>query len=134
MSESVVGQLNFEPHVLKHSPGYAYGFADGVRNAIGRKDNGVTDPNGNVWTGGLIEFFSTTHFRIRWVGTKCYVMGNLYNEPQFVNGQLFADYAGEWPYGEGFWVIEGDYVGCGGILSLSALRVADPNPAVTTAR
>jgi len=116
MSEDVIGALNFQPHVIKRSAGYSFGYADGVRNAIGRRDGGVADADGNIWKGAYISFYSTTHFRIRWVGTRCYVMGNFYSEPQLVNDQLFADYAGDWPYGEGFWVVGGDYLPCASLI------------------
>ena len=108
---SDIVSINFEPHVLKHSPGYSFGYANAARKAIGKKDS-WEDPQGNFWSGAYITMFGTTNFRIRWVGNSCYVMGNFYNEPQLVIDQLFADYGGDWPYGEGFYVIKGTYVPC----------------------
>lgn len=111
ISDDVASAVNFQPHVLKHSPGYGFGFADAERKPIGRIVS-WEDPQGHVWSGSYVLMFATTNFRIRWVGNTCYIAANLYIEPQFVDDTLFADYGGDWPFGEGFYVLRGNYLPC----------------------
>jgi hypothetical protein len=109
-----VDSVDFEPSVLKHAPGYSFGFANGARKPIGRI-LGWEDPQGHIWDGLYTSMFATTNFRIRWVGNTCYIAANLFAEPQLVDDTLLADYGGDWPHGEGFFVLKGTYVPCGGM-------------------
>lgn len=106
-----VDDTNFEPSVLKHSPGFSFGFANGARKPIGRIV-GWEDPQGHVWDGLFVVMQATTNYRIRWVGNTCYIAANLYAEPQLVDDTLLADYGGDWPHGEGFFVLRGSYLPC----------------------
>lgn len=116
---------NFEPQVTKHSPGFTFGFANAEKKSIGQIV-AWTDPQGNVWSGSYVNMFATANYRIRWVGNSCYVMGNFHIEPQFVNGDLFADsplFPSNWPDGDGFFVVKGTYAPCGGSIPLFRPRV-----------
>lgn len=112
MYSDVVG-VDFEPHLIKHSPGFGFGYANAAKPALGEAEH--TDAQGNVWRGCYTSFYSTTHYRIRWQGNVCYVMCNLYIEP--LNGASFPAF----PYGEGIWVVKGSYVPCvvGGPVSMN---------------
>lgn len=112
MSDSI--DTNFEPHVIKHSPGYAFGFANAARKAIGDID--YTDAQGQVWEGATIFFEATTHFRIRWAGNSCYVMGAFFVEA--MNGETMPD----WPNADGVFIVKGSYVPCAGPISLARIK------------
>jgi len=73
----------------------------------------------------------TTNVRIRWVGSKCYMALNLIVEPKLTDGDDFDTYPGDWPSGEGFYVLRGTYQPCGGVVSFSHLiGVTHPTVAV----
>ena len=114
MMSDEIDATDFEPHVIKHSPGYSFGFANGARKPIG-SISAWTDPQSKVWSGSYVAMSVTTNYRIRWVGSSCYIMACLYIEPQLVDDLLFADsplYPSSWPSGEGFYVIKGTYAPC----------------------
>jgi hypothetical protein len=96
-------EINFEPHVLKHSPGYEPGYAVATTVPIGKLDS--VDAQAETWEGVYVEELATAHYRIRWNGDACYVMGSFSTEPaNIVTGS---------PYGEGVFVLRGNYVPCG---------------------
>lgn len=111
----IVG-LDFLPHVIKHSPGFGSQYAVATKTDIGEAD--AIDALAQTWIGTYVQQFSTTHLRIRWNGSKCYMMGNFFAEP--VNAGALGN-----PYGEGFWVVKGAYVPCGGNVSFSHLIGVD---------
>ena len=96
--------LNFEPHIIKHSPGYGPDYAVATTAPIGKLD--ATDALAQTWEGVYVEMLATSNYRIRWNGNNCYIMGNFFTEA--ANGAALGN-----PYGEGMWVIRGSYVPCG---------------------
>lgn len=112
MADESGSTINWEPHVIKNADGYSFGYANASRKPPGRIAP-WTDPQGNVWSDGLyISMSGTTNVRIRWVGNTCYMLLSLFVEPRLVNGDDFDVYAGDWPTGEGFYVLRGTYVPC----------------------
>jgi len=101
MSDSL--RLADEPHILKHSPGYGFGFVNGAKKAIGEL---ATKER-------FISYFASAGYRLRWVGTTCYIMGNFSTQP-------FDDTDDE--FAEGFFVFRGTYVPCVQIGPISLYR------------
>ena len=85
--------VEFEPKVLKRSPGYAVGYAVASTKAIG--EEAYFAP----------FMFSTTMYRIRIVGEKLYYMSSLYVESM-------AYGTGDLRWGEGIYVTEATYTPC----------------------
>jgi hypothetical protein len=99
---------DFWPWVVKHSPGYGYGYADACVKHIG--ESVTTDAQGNDWEGVFASMEATANHRIRWQGNNVYVICSLFTEPFNVNDIPEDD--GDSPSADGVFIFKGTYVPC----------------------